>query len=235
MTEAAPGDTGTSAIAIRVTMNQQVPPDAVRHAWRLNGNRARAKQRTYEQLLHAARAIFDERGYEAATVRDVAQAVGMSTGAVFANFADKAALFIDVVNDDCQQLNALMAAADLSGLSTEEAILRLLDIAQRHHADHLGLIQTAIGFAWRGDVGSNRHKLLGLHLIKQRLTGLLARGVETGQLAFYVNVPLLTDMLLDTYLASYKTQRFGGLGRAEIEARQVAQVKMLIAGAAKAA
>src|SRR5579871_6952834 len=52
--------------------------------------RALAKQHTRRRLLDAAKRLFNERGYEAATVRDIAAAAGLSTGAVFASFSDKA-------------------------------------------------------------------------------------------------------------------------------------------------
>lgn len=56
--------------------------------------RAAAKARTYQKVKDAAAALFAaEGGYEAATIRTIAKAAGMSTGAVFANFADKAALY----------------------------------------------------------------------------------------------------------------------------------------------
>ncbi|RZJ84118.1 MAG: TetR/AcrR family transcriptional regulator, partial [Brevundimonas sp.] len=59
---------------------------------RLNRRQA-AKIRTREKVLEAASQLFAERGYDAATIRDIAKAAGMSTGAVFANFQDKAELF----------------------------------------------------------------------------------------------------------------------------------------------
>ena len=49
--------------------------------------RGLAKLRTREALLAAAKKLITERGYEEATVRDIAKAAGMSTGAVFANVA----------------------------------------------------------------------------------------------------------------------------------------------------
>ena len=49
-----------------------------------------AKARTRVKVLEAARTLFAERGYDAATIRDIAKGAGMSTGAVFANFQDKA-------------------------------------------------------------------------------------------------------------------------------------------------
>ena len=63
--------------------------------WRLAGSEG-SESRSAEQRRHgiravlaAARQLFSESGYEGATIRDIAAAAGMSTGAVFANFTDK--------------------------------------------------------------------------------------------------------------------------------------------------
>ena len=58
--------------------------------------RALAKQQTRAKVLAAARRLFSEQGYEGATIRDIAAAAGMSTGAVFANFTDKSDLFREI-------------------------------------------------------------------------------------------------------------------------------------------
>jgi AcrR family transcriptional regulator len=55
--------------------------------------RAKAKVATREKILAAAREAFHHRGYDAVTIRGLAQDIGMSTGAVFASFADKETLF----------------------------------------------------------------------------------------------------------------------------------------------
>ena len=54
---------------------------------RLNRRQA-AKVRTRQKVLDAARSLFAERGYEPATIRDIAKGAGMSTGSVNANFND---------------------------------------------------------------------------------------------------------------------------------------------------
>lgn len=55
--------------------------------------RQQAKARTRQKVLDAARFLFERGGYEKATIREIAKEAGMSTGAVFANFEDKAALY----------------------------------------------------------------------------------------------------------------------------------------------
>jgi len=53
-----------------------------------------AKARTYQKVMEAAADLFGKPGgYEAATIRSIAKAAGMSTGALFSCFADKAALY----------------------------------------------------------------------------------------------------------------------------------------------
>ena len=62
--------------------------------------RALAKLRTREKILAAAKALFAEHGYEAATIRDIARQAGMSTGAVFASFTDKSDLFTEIAETE---------------------------------------------------------------------------------------------------------------------------------------
>lgn len=56
--------------------------------------RQRAKALTQSKVLEGARELFEQVGYEAATIRDIAARIGMSTGAIFANYEDKAALYL---------------------------------------------------------------------------------------------------------------------------------------------
>lgn len=58
--------------------------------------RALAKAATRQRVLEAARLSFATKGYEASTIRDIAKLAGMSTGAVFASFEGKAALYREV-------------------------------------------------------------------------------------------------------------------------------------------
>lgn len=57
------------------------------------GLRSAKKAATREKVLGAAKALFEGAGYDAATIRSIAKAAGMSTGSVFSNFTDKAAMY----------------------------------------------------------------------------------------------------------------------------------------------
>ena len=58
--------------------------------------RQTAKIATRSRIIAAARALFEDGTYAEATIRGIARAAGMSTGAVFATVPDKAALWTAV-------------------------------------------------------------------------------------------------------------------------------------------
>lgn len=63
-------------------------------------------ERTRADLLDAARRVFAEKGYEGASVGDVAAAAGYTKGAVYANFGSKEELFLELA----KELTAIDAA-----------------------------------------------------------------------------------------------------------------------------
>lgn len=65
-------------------------------ATRTRLTRAESKARTRTELVEAARQVFLERGYHAASMEAVADAAGYSTGAVYSTFRGKADLFLAV-------------------------------------------------------------------------------------------------------------------------------------------
>lgn len=67
-----------------------------------------------QKILHAARACF-ELGYEAATMRKIAEVAGLSTGSLFSNWSGKEALYLEVYGHppiSVEQGRALLLAAE---------------------------------------------------------------------------------------------------------------------------
>ncbi|AWH92508.1 TetR/AcrR family transcriptional regulator [Dietzia lutea] len=56
------------------------------------------QQQTRDALIAAARAVFSEDGYHAASLDRIAREAGFSKGAVYSNFEDKPALFLAVMD-----------------------------------------------------------------------------------------------------------------------------------------
>ena len=58
---------------------------------------AEAKERTRQQLLAAAARVFAQKGFAGASLEEIAEAAGYSTGAVYYNFAGKEELFLELI------------------------------------------------------------------------------------------------------------------------------------------
>jgi AcrR family transcriptional regulator len=80
-------------------------------------NREQAKARTQERLLLAARKVFLERGFHAASVAEIAEEAGFTTGAIYSNFGGKDDLFLAMLDGELsdraesQRLRATEAAS----------------------------------------------------------------------------------------------------------------------------
>jgi AcrR family transcriptional regulator len=86
--------------------------------------RAESKARTRADLVDAARRVFLERGYHAASVADVAAEAGFSTGAVYSAFRGKADLFLAVLDahlaERIRGMEAVVASATTAAEHAEQ-------------------------------------------------------------------------------------------------------------------
>ncbi|HEX4864655.1 MAG TPA: TetR/AcrR family transcriptional regulator [Acidimicrobiales bacterium] len=88
---------------------------------RLTPERRRAMTR--EHLLAAAAEVLARRGYHGATLDEVAQTAGFTTGAIYSNFSGKEELFLALAADREKKLiEAFFAAASDPGLTATELV-----------------------------------------------------------------------------------------------------------------
>lgn len=192
--------------------------------------RAVAKQRTREKILASARELFAERGYEGATIRDIARAAGMSTGAVFASFADKSELFDEIVTADCGALAGAILQATSPSATVDEALGGLFAVAYRFHLGQLQLKRANLAVSWTRDEDSERRSREALRPVFELVMQTLARGVERGELSAGTDVRLVAGILWDLYLAGYRAAIFDGRGEDELAARFGERLQVILAG-----
>lgn len=209
-------------------MNHQSIPPAADPAAGMT-RRALAKLRTRQRLLGAARRLFTSRGYDAATIRDIAAEADLSTGAVFASFSDKADLFNEVIIADCEVLIHEMGAVPDDG-PPAEVLLRLLGLGYALHREHLPLTKAALAFSWSRDGEQEKRYRRVARMILGRLAGVLQRAVERGELSGALDVPLVSEMLLDAYLANFRKAIFDGWDADKLRDRLQSQITVLLAG-----
>jgi AcrR family transcriptional regulator len=80
--------------------------------------------RTRSKLLDAAGKVFAERGYEAATVREICRRAGANVAAVNYHFRDKLGLYAEVLNHLAQSAHVGQMRTALGQKASPEQILR---------------------------------------------------------------------------------------------------------------
>lgn len=193
--------------------------------------RALAKQRTRERVLSAARQLFSERGYEGATIRDIAQAAGMSTGAVFASFADKTELFDEILTADYEVIYAQMVQAARAADTVDQALLGLFGVAYNFHVEQLPLLRASIAVSWTRTDAAERRARGDLKHIFRLVAEVLQRGIDQGQLKSDIDAKLLAEITWDVYVANYRRAVFDGWAVDALLARLSNQLKVILAGA----
>jgi AcrR family transcriptional regulator len=213
-------------------MNQMTLGSLTAAPMRRPTQRALAKLRTREKILAAAKALFTERGYEGATIRDIASGAGMSTGAVFASFTDKSDLFAEIVRTEQTALfDALRHAAE--GLTPKAAILAMVDAAAERHMADLALLQATMSALWAPGLGAQLRSRVGLKSVSELIVRTLTAGIESGEITVAADPVLIAAMLRDSYVSVLSRAAREGVTLEGVKRRAKAEVEIILAGAQK--
>lgn len=192
--------------------------------------RAMAKLRTRQIVLDAAKRLFTQRGYEAATVRDIAAEAGMSTGAVFANFTDKSDLFIEVIVSDYEALAQRMRQAINPEAPVDAQLLEFLTLGYEFHLQQLPLLQAAISVSWSHSSEAETRTREGLREVVTIAEEVIGRAAEKGALAKDTDVSLVADLIWQSYIANYRLAVFDRWTLAQLRERLARQIEVVLAG-----
>lgn len=111
--------------------------------------RALRKAATRVSVIEAARSVFAERGYEGATIAEIAKAAGVSPGTVLNAAPTKIALLNAVMVEDFKALGADCERLREALNSTyREKVAALLEIHLQRHCAELELVSALLGHTW---------------------------------------------------------------------------------------
>lgn len=111
--------------------------------------RALRKAATRVAVIEAARTVFQDRGYEGATIAEIAKAARVSPGTVLNAAATKIALLNAVMEEDFRRLG-LDCEVLLASLSSgfKGTVVAVLEQHLQRHWNELGLVGALIGHMW---------------------------------------------------------------------------------------
>jgi AcrR family transcriptional regulator len=137
---------------------------------------------TQQALIEAARRLWGERGYAEVSTPEIAEAAGVTRGAMYHQYADKAALFRAVIEavdiEILERLQASVAAAQPeTPVDTMHAMTGAwLDIAREPEIRQLMLLDAPSVIGWR------EYREMSQNNSVEAAEALLQAAVEVGQL-----------------------------------------------------
>jgi TetR/AcrR family transcriptional regulator, acrAB operon repressor len=139
---------------------------------------------TRELILDTALGEFGESGYAGARLADIAQAAGITRGAIYHHFEGKEHLYRALVEERSAGINALAEGILEAGDDPLQTLRRLLvsllsygETDKNYRALLLMITKTSMGAAERSIMVQTK---AGRRSFVEYLTGLYTKGVETG-------------------------------------------------------
>jgi AcrR family transcriptional regulator len=195
--------------------------------------RATQKQATRRRVLDAARELFNETGYEDATIRAIADRAGVSVGSVFTTFSSKADILGQVMQD---RLQALYAEAGrvipLMRGSTADRLRSLFAVLYDFETRQVKLFLAHIAASYRWDVDPALQPFGANAVIKDLMRDWLADGVSRGDVRGDIDSDLVIDLLVGLYGWNYHRAASEGADAAALTAMMDRQVGVIFEGLA---
>lgn len=193
-------------------------------------SRGRGRPRAFDREAALARAtrLFWERGYEATSISDLTEAMGIGSPSLYAAFGSKDALYAEALQHYCEKNEPYAWAGFLTAGTAREAVRRLL-------MDSAAALTGCLADMPRGcmvtlsAVGSEGHEELGelvrsfRALTLERLTARIKEGVGTGEIPAAVDVHALARFV-QTVQNGMSILARDGVARSELES--VAELAM---------
>lgn len=197
---------------------------------RMNRRQA-AKVRTRQKVLDAARALFAERGYDPATIRDIAKGAGMSTGAVFANFQDKAELFEAVLTEDLEKAAAVLREGAGRDAPVRDRLVNAFIAGYHASIEQLPLVQAVVARSWFQPAEAEARLRAAFKAVPMVGIEILEAAKARGELKADADPRLLGELAWSAYLSNYRRAAYEGWDGEALSDHIGRQIDALLAGA----
>lgn len=101
-------------------------------------------EETKRNILDAALALFRQRGFESTTMRDIAQAAGVATGAAYYYYPAKDAIVMDFYRRSCAEMQPEIEAALRPVRGLEARLRELIRVKLVHFAPNRGVLHALL-------------------------------------------------------------------------------------------
>ena len=99
---------------------------------------------TAAKILEAALALFREQGFEAATMRDIAERAEVATGAAYHYYASKDAIVMDFYQRSCDEMQENIRRALATVKTMEDGLRELIRVKLTHFGPNRGVLRALL-------------------------------------------------------------------------------------------
>lgn len=152
-----------------------------------------AKKRTSEnnseavrqRLLDSAINIFTQRGYTAATVREIVEAAGVTKPVLYYYFGNKEGIYLEIMKESLAQFSALLKEAEAWGGTAGDRIRRLCGVCYQLAHENLKVVRLIHSIFYGPPQGAPpcRAPEALRDLFHEALRGLVREGIRAGEFA----------------------------------------------------
>ena len=182
-------------------------------------------------MLGAARELFASRGYEAATVREIATLAGVSVGSVFNAFSSKAEILSEVMRERLDDLYAELdrVVPHLRG-STTDRLRSMFAIHFAFETRHVQLFLAHIALAFDWTLSGEATPYGRNAQLKQLLVNCLEHGVATGDVHPQTDIGGVVDLLMAAYAWTWRLAAWRSAGAETMTAVMDRQIGLIADG-----
>ncbi|MCU0972677.1 MAG: TetR/AcrR family transcriptional regulator [Burkholderiales bacterium] len=199
--------------------------------------RKRQKAATRERILQAAKQLFAEHGYEAATMQKIAQATGLSTGNVFVHFPSKADVLATLMHEDIAALDQLIAKQVPRRGTVRTRLLKVFGVFLDYAVPTERLLRTLVAYSWSWDEHWEARFEGSIAIRKKQIQTILEDGIRSGEIRADADLEAVGICIFGIAETLFKAARFYGYDRSRFldQADQALGVLLAGVGAVRAA
>lgn len=161
---------------------------------------ARTKEFNRDQALHKAMLLFWKKGYEATSIPDLLQVMGLSRSSLYDTFSDKRALYIDAL-EHYKKISFNKREILERASSVKEGIQQFFErhIASAYDTSHPGgcFVTNAAIMMDTPDEQLNQLVITSFIKLEQSFYELLERGQQSGEIDKNTDIKALACLLLN--------------------------------------
>lgn len=171
--------------------------------------RATQKAETRERVIEAARALFTEVGYEAATIREIARRAGVAPGSVFTTFESKSELLMEIILSRYQAAEQEVCAAAAEAATPRLALLAAARRAYTFLLQEPRLLAEMLSASWNWSSSCEIESRARLAASAQIIVEAVHQSCPDGSAE---QRSVLVDVIFSCYLRNFRRALFDSWG-----------------------